>query len=97
MTPVTADQIRSFILERYAAAFAVKGVTEVEVNGDFDLLEQGIIDSLGVLQLVSSLEEKFNIVVDLENLDAEQLTLIGPFCRYIEERALLRNASEDTL
>jgi len=50
-------------------------------------MKRGIIDSIGFLQLVSAIENHFGIEVDFEDMDTEDLTIIGSICRYIEERA----------
>jgi acyl carrier protein len=50
---------------------------------DLDLLASGLIDSFGFLELIALLEERLGIEVDLEGLDTEQLTVVGPFCRHV--------------
>ena len=37
---------------------------------------------------ISSVEDEFNVRLDLSALDAEQLTILGPFSRYVAETAL---------
>jgi acyl carrier protein len=43
--------------------------TNVEFDEDTDLFKYGVIDSMGVMELVAFLEEKYNL-----NLDAKQMT-----------------------
>src|SRR6476659_6476613 len=78
-----ASEIRLFILGIYEQELSAKGLTPQSVSDDFDLLVEGVIDSIGVLNIVNSVEEKFGIAVDLENLPAEELTVIGPLSEYI--------------
>lgn len=54
-----------------------------EVPDDFDFLLTGVIDSFGILEMVSAIEKEFAIQLDLELLDAEDITKIGPLARYI--------------
>jgi len=58
-----ADKVRSFIKENFYAA----GSTEIA--DDASLLDMGIVDSTGILEVVAFLEEQFEITVD----DAEML------------------------
>lgn len=59
------DRIRRFIQDRFARA-------RHRHLGDHDhLLEQGILDSLGVLDVVAFLEEEFGVVLADEELTPE--------------------------
>ena len=49
-----------------------------ELPDDFDLLLSGVIDSFGILEMISSIEEEFQIELDVAALDAEQITIVGP-------------------
>lgn len=84
MNKISSTAVRSFIMHRYGPRLAQKHSEAHVMPDDYDLLQEGIIDSLGILELVSSVEEHFRIQLDLENLEAEDLTKIGPFCRFVE-------------
>ena len=58
-----------------------------ELPDDFDLLLSGVIDSFGILEMISAIEAEFRIELDLALLDAEDMTKIGPLARYIAESA----------
>jgi len=83
MPALLAEQVRSYLLELVADPLATLGLTPAEVLDDFDLLATGMIDSLGLLDLITSVEERFDVVIDFEELPPEQLTVVGPFCRYV--------------
>lgn len=87
MTTCNAANVRQFILKLYADRITANGHKPETIKDDFDLMTHQIIDSLGVLELVSAIENEFNIIVDLEGLDAEQLTVIGPLSEYIGRTA----------
>jgi acyl carrier protein len=84
---VSADEVRAFILELLADPLAAVGRTAADVPDDFDLLLEGVIDSFGLLELVSGLGERYQFDLALDQLDPEQLTLVGPLARYIAERS----------
>lgn len=58
-----------------------------EIPDDFDLLLNGVIDSFGILEMISAIEDEFQVQLDLALLDAEDITKIGPLARYIAESA----------
>ncbi|HTC48196.1 MAG TPA: acyl carrier protein [Candidatus Aquilonibacter sp.] len=62
------DQIRQFVTEELAAA---KGITVV--GDDESLIENGVIDSLGIFRLVTFLEETFGVKIGDEEISAENL------------------------
>jgi acyl carrier protein len=45
---------------------------------DFDFLLNGVIDSFRILEMISAIENEFPIQLDLADLDAEQITSLGP-------------------
>jgi len=83
MSNYTAENVKAFLLKKYAEALTNRQLNHGQVPDTFDLLAEGIIDSLGVLNMISDVEREFKIQLDMEHLDAEQLTIIGPFCRYV--------------
>jgi len=65
------DQIRQFATEELAAA---KGINEV--TDDESLIDNGVVDSLGIFRLVTFLEENFGVKVADEEISAENLQSI---------------------
>jgi acyl carrier protein len=90
MTPISAEDIRQFIIARYTIA---PRITAEDIPDDFDLLLEGIIDSFGMLELIGAIEDHFKIEVDLEALDPDQLTRIGPLSRYLADQVRARDVS----
>jgi acyl carrier protein len=84
---VQADEVGRFIVSHLAHSFKENNVTEKDITDDFDLMKRGIIDSIGLIQLFAAIEERFGIEVDFEDMDTDNLTVIGSICKYIEERA----------
>jgi acyl carrier protein len=76
MNEIAAD-LRHFVVENFL--FGV----ETPFANDDSLLEQGIIDSTGVLELITHLESNYEITVDDEELTPENLDSISNLTRFI--------------
>ena len=71
-------KIRSFIIENFLFG------DDNGLKDDTSFMEEGIIDSTGVLELVTYLEEAFEISVDDEELIPENLDSIDNVSAYLE-------------
>ncbi len=58
------DQIKNYIVTQFA-------YDQNALQPDDDLLNQGIVDSIGILQLVTYLEETFSIQIKDEEITPE--------------------------
>lgn len=74
------DQIRTFILENFILE------KPEDLKDDESMLEKGIIDSTGVLELVAFLESTYEIKVEDEELIPENLDSIKNIVRYLERK-----------
>jgi acyl carrier protein len=76
-----AKTIRDFVIEN----FLFGDSTAVEDNGS-SFLENGIIDSTGILELVTFLEETFEITIEDEELIPENLDSIENVVQFLERK-----------
>lgn len=76
------QQIRSFIFENF-----LFDAEESSLANDDSFLEQGVIDSTGVLELVNWLEETFSIKVQDEELVPENLDSVDKLASFIAKKA----------
>ena len=83
---LTEVGVRRLLLEKYREPIGAIGLIPEELGDDFDFLLNGVIDSFGILEMISAIEEEFQIELDLAALDAEQITILGPVSRYVAER-----------
>jgi acyl carrier protein len=70
-------QVRAFLLFNFYVADANA------LKADTSLLDQGIIDSTGVLEVIGFIEETFGIAVDDAELSPENLDSIEGIAQYI--------------
>ncbi len=87
MNEITPERVRDFLLAKYATPIAALGFESGTVPDDFDFLLTGVVDSFGILEMVSAIEEELNVELDLGALDAEQMTILGPLSRYVAENS----------
>lgn len=71
-------QIRSLIVETF-----LFGEPRGAMEDTDSLMENGIIDSLGVLELVTRIEEKYGIKVEDEELIPENLDSIASLSNFV--------------
>ena len=88
MTRLTTSEVRSFLLEHFSLTIAAIGRNSVDLGNEFDLLRAGVIDSLGVLEMISAVEQRFNITVDFEPMDPAELTRLEKFSSFVAENAV---------
>ncbi len=80
--PDTIATIRSFIFDNFLFDAA-----EEDLGNDDSFLDQGIIDSTGVLELVEWLEDTFDITVDDDELIPENLDSVNQLAAFIAGKA----------
>jgi acyl carrier protein len=73
-------EIREFIVENFLFG------NDDGLQDDTSFLEEGIIDSTGVLELVTFLEETYEIQVEDDELVPENLDSIDNVTAYIERK-----------
>jgi acyl carrier protein len=83
MSVASHTAIRLFILEHVQDSLAAKGLTPPETPDDFDLLAEGMIDSFGLVELIDDVEKHFGVTLDLEALDPDEITVVGPLTAYV--------------
>jgi len=74
------ERIRSFVVEKFPLA------RKRNIKDSDELLESGIMDSLGILDLVAFIESEFNITVSDEDLSPENFSSIENVARFAERR-----------
>jgi acyl carrier protein len=57
------------------------------VESGVDLVEAEVIDSLGIVQLISLLEEKYGITINDDDLDPENFRSVELIATFVEAKA----------
>jgi acyl carrier protein len=80
-TSVIREHIQNFIIEHFPIA------RQRHLSDNSPLLENGILDSLGVLELVTYLEQEFKISVADEELVPENFQTIMCVTAFVEKKS----------
>ncbi len=75
-----AELVHEFIKQRFPLA------SSKELTQELSLLDSGIVDSLGVLDLVGFIEEQFGIEAQDEDLVPENFDSIAALTQFVRER-----------
>lgn len=79
--PAIETDVREFVTDNF-----LFGRTNVSLDGDDSLLEEGLIDSTGVLELVTFIEDRFDVTVEDEELVPDNLDSINRLITFIEAK-----------
>jgi acyl carrier protein len=84
----TATIVTHFIVDQFAP-----DIEADQLDPDYDLLEGGIIDSLGLLTIVAWIEDRFGVAVDAGEIGEDDLRSVRAVCSLIEDGS--RSAADD--
>jgi acyl carrier protein len=73
------SQVRTFILKQFPAAQRALGDNE-------SLVESGIIDSMGVLELVTFIESQFDLELSDDDVVSDNFDSVATISTFIEEK-----------
>lgn len=81
-----ASDVRKFVLKSFPRA------RTKEVKNSDSLLESGLIDSLGVLDVVAFIEREYSTIVEEEELSPENFQTIDRIAAFIRSKTARRVA-----
>jgi acyl carrier protein len=73
------DQLASFIVSEFSEGKSA-------IGPDDDLIKQGIVDSMGVLQIAAFIEETYGASIGDEEITVEYFKSISAIARLVEEK-----------
>ena len=75
------DKLRLYILENFLFTD-----DQSELNNEDSFMDQGIIDSTAILELIFFMEEEFSVKVEAEEMTPDNLDSINKVTRFIESK-----------
>jgi acyl carrier protein len=76
------DKLRLYILENFLFTD-----DQSELNNEDSFMDQGIIDSTAILELIFFMEEEFSVKVEAEEMTPDNLDSINKVTRFIESKS----------
>jgi acyl carrier protein len=83
-------RLRQFILKQFPAA------RKREIGSDDSLLEAGIVDSLGVIEIVSMIEQDLGVTLEDDELMPEHFASIAAISKLIHSKMQVGNVAWTT-
>lgn len=77
----TEDKLRAFILRELRA-----DSTDRELTDDYPIIEQAVIDSLGIFEIVAFIESEFGVAVDDEDLVIDNFGTIRDIAKLVHAK-----------
>ena len=77
--------IREFIVENFLFGDGD------QVTNETNFFEKGIIDSTGILELVSYIEETYNITIEDEDLIPENFSSLNTVAAFLQKKQLINS------
>ena len=81
--------LRTFVIDNF-----LFGQGGDSLHNDDSFLEKGIVDSTGMLELVTFLEEKYTLQIDDDELIPDNLDSIKNLCLFIQKKLSSSSAQE---
>ncbi len=77
------DRIEEFIVEYIQREYTIPN----DVNlSELNFVESGYIDSIGLIQFIATLEDEFNISFTDEELESEDVKVVGKLVELIKRK-----------
>ncbi|PCG82044.1 acyl carrier protein [Streptomyces sp. WZ.A104] len=82
------NQVKTFLIEEF-----LPDVQASELATDYDLLSNGVVDSLGLLKLIAWIETEFGVTVDDAALDPDNFRTIDAIGAFLARASVPAEAS----
>lgn len=80
--------VTQFILDEF-----LPDVPADQLTADLDLVESGVIDSLGLLKVIAWLESRYDIAIDVADMVPENFASVAAISTFLEANDSTRAAS----
>lgn len=64
----------------------ISGTKKVLKDKDLNLIDSGFLDSMGIVELLTEIEDRFDIEISLEEFAIEKFDTVNKIEKYIEEK-----------
>ena len=79
-------EVRQYLTDRYAAELQARGLRPDQISDDVDLLNEGIIDSMGSMELVAFVESAFGIKVEMSEVVVKNFDSVRQLANFVRRK-----------
>lgn len=79
----TVAEVKAFVIERLQKKLSARGVAGLD--DELSLIDSGLVDSFGLLDLVQAAEKKFQVEIDVSSVDIDVISKFGGFAKIIAD------------
>ena len=83
MAPTTQPEIRKVIVDWLDDNFHFGDAAKLIKDDEMSFLDNGVLDSLGFVQIVLHLEDSFHFQIDRKDLSRDNFDGLGKIVRYV--------------
>ena len=76
-------KVYDFVMEQLQKKYEIKNTEDIE---NFNYVESGYIDSMGIIQFIVAIEDEFSIEFTDEELSEPEFKTVGGVVRMIEKK-----------
>jgi acyl carrier protein len=73
-------------IKEYICGTMLIGLSDQSIEPDESLVQRGVVDSTGVLELVEFLQDRFGIVVKDDEITTDNLDSLNSIARYVQQK-----------
>jgi acyl carrier protein len=77
----------SEVIKEHIVQEFLPDVSTADLANDYDLIANGVVDSLGLLRLIGWLETRFEIPIDDIEIAEKDFVTVDAICEFIEREA----------
>ena len=83
MTGTREADVRAIVIDLVTPRLERAGKSAAELEDSTELLQSGLIDSFEFLDLITEIEQRAGVEIDLAALDGDDFTTVGGLVRYV--------------
>ncbi|GEM_PF-5230284 len=85
---MSLDDIRKMVYGNLQTHFENAGIHgHSEIDDSYDMVESGIVDSLGFVNLMLAMEKELGLTIDFLTLPTDQVSKFGALCLFLEKQS----------
>jgi D-alanine--poly(phosphoribitol) ligase subunit 2 len=81
MKPQLELEVVDLVLHWVKKNVQTNGNRRVKISADTDLMESGLLDSIGFVELIVFMENRIGCTIDLTDVDPSEFTTVNGLCR----------------